>query len=120
MLERPNPARRHCTYPRVTKRAAATKFPRKTFGHKNINHRGPPKIRLTRTQRTATTGLPERDRADAGQARVASGLSVGAGEGVTERVLEELVEDAYLRVMYSLPKSKRPIEFRERPVPEKH
>ena len=47
-------------------------------------------------------------------------ISVGAGEGVTERVLEELVEDAYLRVMYSLPKSKRPIEFRERPVPEKH
>ena len=33
---------------------------------------------------------------------------------------EELVEDAYLRVMYSLPKAKRPIEFRERPVPEKH
>ena len=47
-------------------------------------------------------------------------ISVGAGEGVTERVLEELVEDAYLRVMYSLPKAKRPIEFRERPVPEKH
>lgn len=47
-------------------------------------------------------------------------ISVGAGEGVTERVLEELVEDAYLRVMYSLPKLKRPIEFRERPVPEKH
>ena len=47
-------------------------------------------------------------------------ISVGAGEGVTERVLAELVEDAYLRVMYSLPKSKRPIEFRERPVPEKH
>ena len=47
-------------------------------------------------------------------------ISVGAGEGVTEQVLKELVEDAYLRVMYSLPKSKRPIEFRERPVPEKH
>lgn len=47
-------------------------------------------------------------------------ISVGAGEGVTEQVLEGLVEDAYLRVMYSLPKSKRPIEFRERPVPEKH
>ena len=47
-------------------------------------------------------------------------ISVGAGEGVTERVLEELVEDAYLRVMYSLPKAKRPIEFREHPVPEKH
>ena len=47
-------------------------------------------------------------------------ISVGAGEGITERVLEELVEDAYLRVMYSLPKAKRPIEFRERPVPEKH
>ncbi len=47
-------------------------------------------------------------------------ISVGTGEGVTEQVLEGLVEDAYLRVMYSLPKSKRPIEFRERPVPEKH
>ncbi len=47
-------------------------------------------------------------------------ISVGAGEGMTEQVLEGLVEDAYLRVMYSLPKSKRPIEFRERPVPEKH
>lgn len=46
-------------------------------------------------------------------------ISVGAGEGITERVLEELVEDAYLRVMYSLPKAKRPIEFRERPVPQK-
>ena len=46
-------------------------------------------------------------------------ISVGAGEGITERVLEELVEDAYLRVMYSLPKGKRPIEFRERPVPQK-
>lgn len=44
---------------------------------------------------------------------------MGAGEGMTERVLEELVEDAYLRVMYSLPKGKRPIEFRERPVPQK-
>ena len=32
-------------------------------------------------------------------------ISVGAGEGVTERVL---------------PKSNRPIEFRKRPVPEKH
>ncbi len=47
-------------------------------------------------------------------------ISVGTGEGMTEQVLEGLVEDAYLRVMYSLPKSKRPIEFRERPVPEKH
>ena len=47
-------------------------------------------------------------------------ISVGTGEGVTEQVLEGLVEDAYLRVMYSLPKAKRPIEFRERPVPEKH
>ena len=37
----------------------------------------------------------------------------------SDRVLEELVEDAYLRVMYSLPKGKRPIEFRERPVPQK-
>ena len=46
-------------------------------------------------------------------------ISVGAGESVTERVLAELVEDAYLRVMYSLPKGKRPIEFRERPVPQK-
>jgi len=42
-------------------------------------------------------------------------ISVGVGESITERVLEELVEDAYLRVMYSLPKAKRPIEFRERP-----
>ena len=49
----------------------------------------------------------------------AAGEPVVAGEGVTEQVLEELVEDAYLRVMYSLPKAKRPIEFRERPVPEK-
>lgn len=47
-------------------------------------------------------------------------ISVGAGEGMTEQVLEGLVEDAYLRVMYSLPKAKRPIEFREHPVPEKH
>lgn len=50
ILQRPNPARRHRTYPRVTKRAASTKFPRKMFHHKNINHRGPPEIRLARTQ----------------------------------------------------------------------
>src|SRR6476660_8839744 len=48
--QRPNPARRHRTYPRVTKRAARTKFPRKMLNHKNIRHRGPPEIQLTRLQ----------------------------------------------------------------------
>lgn len=47
-------------------------------------------------------------------------ISVGAGKGVTRQLLEELIEDAYLRIMYALPKAKRPIEFRERPVPAKH
>ena len=50
ILQRPNPARRHRTYPRVTKRASGTKFPRKTLDHKNIRHRAPPDIRLTRLQ----------------------------------------------------------------------
>jgi len=50
ILQRPNPARRHRTYPRVTKRASGTKLPRKTLDHKNIRHRGPPDIRLTRLQ----------------------------------------------------------------------
>jgi len=43
------------------------------------------------------------------------------GENIGNSLLEEeLIEDAYLRIMYALPKAKRPIEFRERPVPEKH
>ena len=50
ILQRPNPARRHRTYPRVTKRASGTKFPRKTLNHNNIRHRAPPDIRLTRLQ----------------------------------------------------------------------
>jgi hypothetical protein len=50
ILQRPNPARRHRTYPRVTKRASGTKFPRKALDHKNIRHRGPPDIRLTLLQ----------------------------------------------------------------------
>lgn len=48
ILDRPNPARRHRSYPRVTKRAGRHKFPRKTLDHNNINHRGPPEIRLSR------------------------------------------------------------------------
>ena len=48
--QRPNPARRHRTYPRVTKRASGTKFPRKRLDHNNIRHRAPPDIRLTRLQ----------------------------------------------------------------------
>jgi hypothetical protein len=50
ILARPNPARRHRTYPRVTKRASGTKFPRKTLDHNNIRHRAPPAIQLTRLQ----------------------------------------------------------------------
>src|SRR6185503_13023371 len=50
ILQRPNPARRHRTYPRVTKRAARNKFPRKMLSHKNIRHRGPHEIQLTRLQ----------------------------------------------------------------------
>src|SRR6476646_4300510 len=48
ILQRPNPARRHRTYPRVTKRAARTTFPRKMLSHTTIRHRGPPEIQLTR------------------------------------------------------------------------
>lgn len=47
-------------------------------------------------------------------------ISVAAGEGITDRVLTGLVEDSYLRIMYALPKAKRPVEFRSRPVPPKH
>src|ERR1700755_105410 len=50
ILARPNPARRLRTYPRVTKRASGTKFPRKRLDHTNIRHRSPPEIRLTRLQ----------------------------------------------------------------------
>src|SRR5258705_10077428 len=50
ILQRPNPARRHRTYPRVTKRAGRSKFPPKTLNHKNIRHKGPPEIQITRLQ----------------------------------------------------------------------
>src|SRR5882757_2966977 len=50
ILPRPSPARRLRTYPRVTKRASGTKFPRKRLDHTNIRHRSPPEIRLTRLQ----------------------------------------------------------------------
>jgi hypothetical protein len=50
ILQRPNPARRHRTHPRVTKRAGRSKFPRKMLAHRNIRHRGPPEIQLTRLQ----------------------------------------------------------------------
>jgi hypothetical protein len=50
ILARPNPARRLRSYPRVTKRASGSKFPRKTLDHNNIRHRAPPEIRLTRPQ----------------------------------------------------------------------
>lgn len=46
-------------------------------------------------------------------------ISVAAGEGITGRLLSELIEDAYLRIMYALPRAKRPIEFQNHPVPEK-
>lgn len=32
----------------------------------------------------------------------------------SEQLIEELIEDAYMRVVYSLPKAKRPLEYRER------
>jgi hypothetical protein len=50
ILQRPNPARRNRTYPRVTKRARASRFPRKLLSHSNIRHESPPEIRLTRFQ----------------------------------------------------------------------
>ena len=50
ILQRPNPARRLRTYPRVTKRASGSKFPRKRLDHNNIRHKAPPEIRLTRRQ----------------------------------------------------------------------
>src|SRR6478752_4572211 len=50
ILARPNPARRHRTYPRVTKRAGGSKFPRKRLDHNNIRHRAPPEIRLIHLQ----------------------------------------------------------------------
>jgi hypothetical protein len=50
ILQRPNPAKRLRTYPRVTKRASGSKFPRKRLDHNNIRHRSPPDIQLTRLQ----------------------------------------------------------------------
>ena len=48
--QRPNPARRLRTCPRVTKRANRSKFPRKHLGHNNIRHRAPPEIGLINLQ----------------------------------------------------------------------
>ena len=48
ILARPNPPRRLRPYPRVTKRASGSKFPRKRIDHNNVRHRAPPDIRLTR------------------------------------------------------------------------
>ena len=50
ILARPNPPRRLRSYPRVTKRASGSKFPRKRLDHNNVRHRAPPDIRLTRLQ----------------------------------------------------------------------
>ncbi|MDO5750917.1 MAG: MmcQ/YjbR family DNA-binding protein [Rothia sp. (in: high G+C Gram-positive bacteria)] len=39
-------------------------------------------------------------------------ISVAAGPGMDRDALAALVEDAYLRIMYALPKHARPVEFR--------
>ena len=39
-------------------------------------------------------------------------ISVREGESITRQLLQELTEDAYMRIVLSLPKSKRPIEYR--------
>ena len=41
-------------------------------------------------------------------------LQAPANPDFCQQLIEELVEDAYLRVVYSLPKSVRPLEYRER------
>ncbi|GAP33497.1 hypothetical protein NSK11_contig00292-0002, partial [Nocardia seriolae] len=46
ILARPNPPRRHRSYPRVSKRGRRQNFPRKYPHHTNINHPKPPEIRL--------------------------------------------------------------------------
>ncbi|CAN5243994.1 hypothetical protein BH09ACT8_BH09ACT8_23000 [soil metagenome] len=50
IIARPNLARRLRTYPRVTKRAGGSRFPRKRLDYNNIRHKAPPDIRLTRLQ----------------------------------------------------------------------
>lgn len=40
-------------------------------------------------------------------------ISVKEGKDVTKQLLEELAEDAYRRIVLSLPKAKRPFEYRE-------
>lgn len=39
--------------------------------------------------------------------------SVTVGENFTPQLIEELVQDAYMRVVLALPRSRRPLEYRD-------
>lgn len=44
-------------------------------------------------------------------------ISVREGATITRQLLQELTEDAYMRIVLSLPQSKRPIEYRNITLP---